>query len=316
MGYMDVQTIVGIVFTVVEALAVIAGFTFFILLLRKAPRGYHDPIHRWVDITKVALGLWLLPELLSVIINIVSLSHYYFEYFSPLYKFIIYTTSIVSWILAVSQALTFLSLFYLARAFAVLRTDEASKRYRIGKMVSLAAVVLISLLSFTAMCLWLSINRGSSWALTSDEYERMTLRSLVAQIFDLVCACIHLACAIGAVTYVALVRKKALKGRLHKAANLALAITIVWLIRAVWMLFAQISSRYGYYYYTYDTYTWFNIPSLILGILGTLAVFIMLYLLATKDEYGLKTRGNLVKQTAVDDEEALGGRITTANRGF
>ncbi|KAK1449300.1 hypothetical protein CMEL01_08615 [Colletotrichum melonis] len=315
MSHYDAQNIVGIVFTVVSALAVVAGSVFFILLLRKTSKSYRDPTRRWVAITKAALGLWLFSELFYVILNIISLAHgSTYSYDSTLAKFISYTSSILSWFFDVSQALTFLALFYLARAFTLLRVDETSKRFRIGKSFSFGAVILIPVLSFTAMCLWLSTREGYySWNYDSSDYERVMMRRLVAQIFDLICGIFNLLCAIGAVTYIALVRKNALKGPLHKASNLALAISIIWLVRAVWSLFAQLSSQYGYYYYNYDTYTWFSIVSLVVGILGSFAVFIMLYLLATQDKYGLNRRGELVQPTKLNDEEASGAHITTAN---
>ncbi|KAK1446642.1 hypothetical protein CCUS01_12275 [Colletotrichum cuscutae] len=328
MSHYDAQNIVGIVFTVVSALVVVAGSVFFILLLRKTSKSYHDPTRRWVAITKAALGLWLFSELFYVILNIISLAHgSTYSYDSTLAKFISYTSSILSWFFDVSQALTFLALFYLARAFTLLRVDETSKRFRIGKSFSFGAVILIPVLSFTAMCLWLSTREGYySWSYNSSDYERVMMRRLVAQIFDLICGIFNLLCAIGAITYIALVRKNALKGPLHKvsfasfatvsqyrASNIALAISIVWFIRAVWSLFAQLSSQYGYYYYNYDTYTWFSIVSLVVGILGSFAVFIMLYLLATQDKYGLNRRGELAQPAKLNDEEASGAHITTAN---
>ncbi|KAJ0308695.1 hypothetical protein COL516b_003240 [Colletotrichum fioriniae] len=315
MSHYDAQYIVGIVYTVISALAAIAGSAFFVLLLRKTSKSYRDPTRRWVAITKVALGLWLFSELFYAILNIISLAYgSTFEFYSSLAKFISYTSYILSWFFDVSQALTFLALFYLARAITLLRVDETSKRYRIGKIVSLGAVVLISVLSFVAMCLWISTREGYySWGFDSDNYERVMMRRQVAQIFDLICGIVNLLCAIGAVTYIALVRKNALEGPLHKASNLALAISILWLVRAVWSLFAQLSSRYGYYYYNYDTYTWFNVVSLVVGILGSFAVFIMLYFLATQDKYGLNTRGELVQPAKLRDEEASGAHITTAN---
>ncbi|KXH54141.1 hypothetical protein CSAL01_08933 [Colletotrichum salicis] len=317
MNYMDVQLIVGLVFTVVLGLAVIAGLVFFVSLLRKTSRGYHDPICRWVAITKAAMGLWLFAELIYVIVSIISFANgSSYDYYSSLAKFISYTTSILSWMLDVSQALTFLALFYLAQAITLLRTDETSKRYRIGKKFSIGAVILISLLSFTGMCLWISTRNAyySSWVYESSEYQGVMMRRLVAQIFDLVVGIFNLLCAIGAVTYVALVRKNALKGPLHKASNLALAISIVWLLRGVWSLFMSLYSRYGYVFYDSDTNIWFNVISIIIGILGAFAVYVMLYLLATKDKYGLNTRGKLAQPTKLEDEEALGAHVTTANR--
>lgn len=161
-------------------------------------------------------------ELFYAILNIISLAYgSTFEFYSSLAKFISYTSYILSWFFDVSQALTFLALFYLARAITLLRVDETSKRYRIGKIVSLGAVVLISVLSFVAMCLWISTREGYySWGFDSDNYERVMMRRQVAQIFDLICGIVNLLCAIGAVTYIALVRKNALKGPLHKVSFL------------------------------------------------------------------------------------------------
>lgn len=119
-----------------------------------------------------------------------------------------------------TQIAVFLALFYLARAFTILRTDETSKRYRIGRLFALGSSVFVSLLALTSAVLLISYyaerQDPDSWSGSDSGHDNVAIRYYVATVFNLACYVVHVLCAVSSMFYVAKTNNNAKNGPMHE----------------------------------------------------------------------------------------------------
>ncbi|KAK1974231.1 hypothetical protein LZ30DRAFT_741049 [Colletotrichum cereale] len=262
----------------------------FLLPLRTS-EGRHEPSRQWVKYAKVAFGFYAMFNVLSIVMKSMTIaqirSNTYERYSSVAMQAL---NSINIPIAHVAAAAVFLSLFYLARAFTLLRVDETSWRFRIGRKCALGAFIWMCLGSVTVMCLSISI-----WAVwltddgsrpSRDRFQYANMRNLAAFSINMALYVTHIICAIGVMVYIVKARKKVLGNSLHKASNLMLTCGILWLIRNAWLLVYIILSNFApTFFYAYDyTMGWFLILDVILDSYPMFVVLVLLYVLATSND--------------------------------
>ncbi|KZL82473.1 hypothetical protein CI238_03181 [Colletotrichum incanum] len=300
-----------IVNTTLLGLVTLPALILTVLLFRRTSGSRHEPSRKWVTYTKVAFVLYSLVNILTLIITGVNTSSdsYYYGYYSPSYLALLALSSISIPIGHVGSAAVFLALFYLARAFSLHRTDETSKRYRIGRQWALGAFIWVCLASLTVMCLSISIF-AARYANTGynngpDYYDGIRNRSIAASSFDLALFVTHLICAIGTMVYVAKARRKVLGTPLQKASNLMLTCAILWLLRNVWSLLFSILWGFMYGFAFSFMYSWGYIFDMILNNWMTFVILVLLYVLATTDKYAMSQPQEQERRPKSMDEEAF-----------
>ncbi|WYZ35877.1 hypothetical protein EsH8_X_000524 [Colletotrichum jinshuiense] len=296
-----------VVQAVLTALVLVPGIALLVLLLRKFGIS-KEPTRRWVNFTVAAFGFWCLCNLLFVIVGIMTVVPGPYTRYSLMQSYAMSVMNLIGGLLHhAGQASLFLALFYLARTLTLLRTDETSKRYRIGRLFALGTAGFIVVLALTAFCLNIA-----GYALHIDQYRygypssqwaRVEVMWLVAAIFGIVTTAFHAFCSIGAIVYVAKARNKVKNGPLHKASDLLLVCAILWLIRAAWMVVYIITSMtgvlYSPWYYVFD---WATLVDFFLNTAIMFVVLVLLYVLATKSTYGLlkqQDQGKTLKEESV-----------------
>lgn len=119
-----------------------------------------------------------------------------------------------------SEAAIFLALFYLARALNLARTDETSRRYRIGRKWALGAVIWICLGTVVVLSISLSIFIQRSFTERNNSgmefFMSVYNRSMASASINLAVCVTNLGCAIGTMVYTAKARKKVVGDSLQK----------------------------------------------------------------------------------------------------
>ncbi|GJC88022.1 hypothetical protein ColLi_10860 [Colletotrichum liriopes] len=300
-----------IVNTTLVGLVTLPALVLAVFLFRRTSGSRREPSRKWVTHTKVAFVLYLLTNVLSLIITGVNASSdsYYFTHHDPTYLAILSLSNISIPIGHVGSAAVFLALFYLARAFSLLRTDETSRRYRIGRQWALGAFIWVCLAGLTVMCLSISIYAeryaNTGYNNSQDYYEGLSNRSTAASSIDLALFATHVLCAIGTMVYIARARKKVLGTPLQKASNLMLACGILWLLRNVWSLLYTILWGFMFGFAFEFVYSWGFIFDIILNSWMTFVIFVLLYVLATTDKYAMSQPQGQEQRPKNMDEEAL-----------
>ncbi|KAL0933874.1 uncharacterized protein CTRU02_210673 [Colletotrichum truncatum] len=273
--------IAAIVRMVIVLLVTIPVLILFGLSLRK-PGYSQDNTRRWVNFTKPALGFWGLSQALQIISVIIILaaglgSTYEYDHDAAVTVLVYLAALFEYW----AHACIFLAQFYLAHALTQLRGEDylRASAYRKGRIVALITASLIAILAFVFFCLALSVSFDSSYRSSSGR----RLRRLVAQSLDVACLGLLVLSAIGAVVYSAKSRKKALGSSVHKAANILVTISSLWLVRVVWLILSWFFGGRGYYY----GFIIIVILDIFAGIILTFSILTMLYLLATRPVYGM-----------------------------
>ncbi|GKT65590.1 hypothetical protein ColTof4_03646 [Colletotrichum tofieldiae] len=304
--------LVFIVNTTLLGLVTLPALVLTVLLFRRTSGSRREPSRKWATYTKVAFVLYLLTNVLSLIITGVDAANsdsYYYRHNNPTYLALLTLSNISIPIGHVGSAAVFLALFYLARAFSLLRTDETSRRYRIGRQCALGAFIWVCLAGLTVMCLSISIfvarYADTGYGYSQDYYDGLRNRSVAASSIDLALFATHLLCAIGTMVYTAKARKKVLGTPLQKASNLMLACGILWLLRNVWSLLYTILWGFMFGFNINFVYSWGFIFDIILNSWMTFVIFVLLYVLATTDKYAMSQPQGQEQRPKNMDEEGL-----------
>ncbi|KAK1977687.1 hypothetical protein LZ30DRAFT_251673 [Colletotrichum cereale] len=252
----------------------VSGLVIFSLLIRK-PGHMHDHTRRWVDYTKIGLGLWVSAQIVNPLWQIIL-----FTCFDIVHGWQNNSTArsaffVISYIGGVidlwSTIALFLALFYLAHALTQLRTEgqEDSSAYQKGRKVVLGVSGFLCGISIVMWCLFLATSLSEHW---DENTGRMYL---VASWINTIIVVTLVLCSIGSVVYSAKSRKKALGSPVQKAATILVVCSSLYLLCTAWSVF-NLFFRLPAFLVIVDVFTncW---PSF--------AIFTLLYLLATKEEY-------------------------------
>ncbi|CCF33192.1 hypothetical protein CH063_05428 [Colletotrichum higginsianum] len=269
---MDLYDILSIVRIVLVLLVAVPALVFFGRLLRQ-PGYRHDNTRRWVDLTKIATGLWGLAQLLKVLELIIYVATSFDQYYARQAYYVFYHTSSLLDVWAV--IVIFLALFYLAHALTQLRTEsqEESGAYRKGRRVVFCVAGLLLPLNLARWCLHLVDDLAGA-----DRSVRNRTAGLIANCFSVAIAGILFLCATGSVVYSAKSRKKSFGSPLRKAGTLLVACSSLYLVREAWQFVA---------FFFFGLFGVFNLIDVFLGCWMTFAILTMLYLLGAQPHYSL-----------------------------
>ncbi|OHW89601.1 hypothetical protein CSPAE12_11825 [Colletotrichum incanum] len=289
MIYFKIYSIVRIVLVL---LVTIPALAIFGLLFRK-PGYKHDNTRRWVDYTKIASGLGGLAQTLQTLQQIIFVAYFddvrgWFEAY-PARDASFALGYIGSMLEAWATIAIFLALFYLAHALTQLRTEgqEDSSTYRKGRKVALGVSGFLFVLNLVTLCLALATNFPADW---NDHTWTM---QLVANCFSIVSAGTMIICAIGSVVYSAKSRKKALGSPVQKAAAILVVCSSLYLVRTAWYIVVFLYGFFGV----------FGIIDVVLGCWIPFAILVLLYFLATKEDYSL-SKTHYRSRTVADNQAA------------
>ncbi|GJC89835.1 hypothetical protein ColLi_12673 [Colletotrichum liriopes] len=301
----------SIVRIVLVLLVTIPALAIFGLLFRK-PGYRHDNTRRWVDYTKIASGIWGFAQTLQILQQIIFVAYYddtrgWFEAYPA--RDASFALGFIGSMLEVWAAIAiFLALFYLAHALTQLRTEgqEDSSAYRKGRKVALGVSGFLFALNLVTLCLALASNFPASW----DDHTRAM--NLVASCFSIASAGIVIICAIGSVVYSAKSRKKALGSPVQKvrlvltgggslrtnrvfsqAATILVVCSSLYLVRAAWYIVI----------FFYGIFEIFAIIDVFVGCWIPFVILVLLYFLATKEDYSL-SKTHYRSRTVADSQAA------------
>ncbi|KAJ0159930.1 hypothetical protein CTA2_8873 [Colletotrichum tanaceti] len=272
---MDLYDILVIVRLVLVLLVAAPALYFFARLLRQ-PGYRHDNTRRWVDLCKIATGLWGVAQLLKVLDLIIYVATSPWNYGARQAYYVFYHTSSLLDVWA--AIVIFLALFYLAHALTQLQTEsqeeEESGAYRKGRRVVFGVAGLLLPLNLARWCLHLVDDLAGA-----DLTPRHQMAGLVAGCFDVAVAGILFLCAVGSVVYSAKSRKKSLGSPLKKAGTILVTCSSLYLVREAW--------RFVLFFFFFGFFGLFSIIDVLLGCWMTFAILTMLYLLGIKSHYSL-----------------------------
>ncbi|GJD01238.1 hypothetical protein ColKHC_10063 [Colletotrichum higginsianum] len=263
------------------------------LLFRRSTGTRRDPSRRWETYTKAAIGLYSFVHILYLINAIIGATNdfgYYYGINNGYFMAVQFLGIIGLLFNHLSEAAIFLALFYLARALNLARTDETSRRYRIGRKWALGAVIWICLGSVVVLSISLSIFIQRSFTERNNSgmefFMSVYNRSMASASINLAVCVTNLGCAIGTMVYTAKARKKVVGDSLQKMSTLMLTCAILWLIRNVWVVI--FAFFLGFAPYVISTFLiWADIVDPILNSWMTFVTLALLFVLATVEKYAL-----------------------------
>ncbi|KAK1637628.1 hypothetical protein BDP81DRAFT_425608 [Colletotrichum phormii] len=287
----------SIIRSVLSGLVILPALGFSVLVLRK-PGAKHDHTRRWVDFTKVALGLWSISSLLSLVYWIILAVSYsrrqnggYFPYPAGI-DYLIYVGGLIGYLGNVALLLAF---FSLAHALTQLRSgaeSDDSKAYHVGKKVVLGLSALITLVAvaifacIVAAAVLLEILPGRDRYVPGDWDNAMRL-GFAAEYMGVINIGFLLVAALGLAGY-AFVSFKASRGSpTQTAATLLLIAVSLWLITRLWNFISCIMAVTGYYWVYGPSYIAAAVIDAILSVWPSFAALMILYVLASNNAYSL-----------------------------
>ncbi|KXH47842.1 hypothetical protein CNYM01_01360 [Colletotrichum nymphaeae SA-01] len=295
---MDYQPyIIGSVLrTVLSGLVVLPALAFSVLVLRK-PGAKHDHTRRWVDFTKIALGLWSLSELLSFIYWIVITVSYAWQkngrfYFPNELVYIYFISGLVGYLGHVALLLAF---FSLAHALTQLRSGAESDdyiAYRIGRKVVLGLSALVTLVAVAILAcevaetvLFDILPRRDRYV--PGDWDNAIRLGFAAQYMGVINIGFLSVAALGLVGYAVVSFKTARGSPTQKASTLLLIAVSLWLITRLYSFITSIMAATDHSWGWGPTYIGAAVVDVILSVWPSFAALMILYVLASDNTYSL-----------------------------
>ncbi|KAK1714516.1 uncharacterized protein BDZ83DRAFT_73248 [Colletotrichum acutatum] len=284
--------------SVLSGLVVLPALGFSVLVLRK-PGARHDHTRRWVDFTKIALGLWSISELLSLIYWIVITVYYarrkngYFSFPNELVN-VYFVGGLIGYFGHVALLLAF---FSLAHALTQLRSgaeSDDSKAYRIGRKVVLGLSALVTLVAVAifacqvAETILFEMLPGRDRYIPGD-WDNAIRLGLAAQYMGVINLGFLLVAALGFIGYAVVSFKAARSSPTQTAATLLLIAASLWLITRLYSFISYIMAMTNHFWGYGSTYIGAAVVDMILYVWPSFAALIILYVLASDNTYSLST---------------------------
>ncbi|KAK1461732.1 hypothetical protein CCUS01_01322 [Colletotrichum cuscutae] len=262
--------------TVLSGLVVLPALGFSVLVLRK-PGAKHDHTRRWVDLTKIALGLWSISELLSFIYWIVVTVSYawrkngHFSFPKEL-VYVYFVGGLVGYLGHVALLLAF---FSLAHALNQLRNGAESddyKAYHIGRKVVLGLSALVTLVAVATF---------------ACEVAETVLLGFAAQYMGVINIGFLFVAALGLLGYAVVSFKTARGSPTQKTSTLLLIAVSLWLITRLYSFITSIMVVTNHFWGWGPTYIGAAVVDVILSVWPSFAALMILYVLASDNTYSL-----------------------------
>ncbi|KAK1453462.1 hypothetical protein CMEL01_05121 [Colletotrichum melonis] len=282
--------------TVLSGLVVLPALGFSVLVLRK-PGAKHDHTRRWVDFTKIALGLWSLSELLSFIYWIVITVSYawrkngHFSFPNEL-VYVYFVGGLVGYLGHVALLLAF---FSLAHALTQLRNGAESddyKAYHIGRKVVLGLSALVTLVAVAAFAcevaetvLFDILPRRDRYV--PGDWDNAIRLGFAAQYMGVINIGFLFVAALGLLGYAVVSFKTARGSPTQKASTLLLIAVSLWLITRLYSFITSIMVVTNHFWGWGPTYIGAAVVDVILSVWPSFAALMILYVLASDNTYSL-----------------------------
>ncbi|KXH68411.1 hypothetical protein CSAL01_00284 [Colletotrichum salicis] len=301
----------SIIRSVLSGLVILPALGFSILVLRK-PGAKHDHTRRWVDFTKVALGLWsiLTPpppfrsSLLSLVYWIILAVSYarrqnggYFPYPAGI-DYLIYVSGLIGYLGNVALLLAFFSLAHVLTQLRSGAESDDSKAYRVGKKIVLGLSALITLVAvaifgcIVAAAVLLEVLPGRDRYVPGD-WDNAIRLGLAAEYMGAINIGFLLVAALGLAGY-AFVSFKAARGSPTQTVN-SLSLTLETgpspskyvADPSLWNFTSCVMAVTGYYWAYGPSYIAAAIIDAILIVWPSFVALMVLYVLASNNAFSL-----------------------------